>query len=138
MTEQIPPKKILVVDDEPDVCAYLARLFEDNGYAVSCAADGNEAMQAVEKEKPDLISLDLSMPNQSGVRFYRDLKAKPELSGIPVIFVTAVTGPGGPADAERFYRSRRQMPPPDAFVAKPIDPAEILALVSQLLQRRVQ
>lgn len=136
MSEQaLTGKKILIVDDEPDVCTYLSRLLADHGYQVTCAADGNEAMQAVEKDRPDLISLDLSMPHQSGVRFYRDLKAKPALSDIPVIFVTAITGPGGPSDTEHFYRSRSQMPPPDAFVAKPIDPDEMLALVQKLLTK---
>lgn len=127
-------KKILVVDDEPDICVYLSRLLEDHGYAVRCAADGDQAMQAVEQDKPDLITLDLSMPHTSGVRFYRELKARPELSSIPVIFVTGITGPtGSPADTERFYAGRKQIPPPDAFVAKPIDPEEILQLVSRLL-----
>jgi CheY-like chemotaxis protein len=137
MSEPAPTgKKILIVDDEPDVCTYLSRLFEEHGYQVTCAADGNEAMQAVEKDKPDLISLDLSMPQQSGVRFYRELRARPELSDLPVIFVTAITGPGGPSDTEHFYRSRSQMPPPDAFVAKPIDPDEILGLVRKLLAEK--
>jgi len=127
-------KKILVVDDEADVCTYLGRLFRENGYAVACAGDGNQALEQVEKEKPDLITLDLSMPAKSGVKFYREIKAKPELSGVAVVLVTGVTGPGGnPADTERFYSTRRQAPPPDGFIAKPIDREEILELVSRLI-----
>jgi len=127
-------KKILVVDDEQDVCVYLARLFQEHGYSVTCAANGNEASQSVEKEKPDLITLDLSMPGKSGVRFYREIKSDPVLSRIPVVFVTGVTGPGGnPKDTERFYRTRRHVPPPDGFVAKPIDREEIVGLVNRLV-----
>ena len=129
-------KHILVVDDEPDVCVYLTRLFEENGYAAGAAADGEEAMAAVERQRPDLITLDLSMPHKSGVRFYRELKARPDLRHIPVVFVTGVTGPGGSsADTERFYRTRSQVPPPDGFIAKPIDPQEVLRVVGELLAR---
>jgi CheY-like chemotaxis protein len=129
-----PPGKILVVDDEQDVRVYLARLFQENGYQVSCAADGNEAAAAVREGRPDLITLDLSMPNKSGVRFYRDLKSDPSSADIPVVLVTGVTGPGGnAADTERFYRTRHQVPPPEGFVPKPVDPEEILALVKRLL-----
>lgn len=129
-------KKILIVDDEQDVCVYLSRLFQENGYATVCAADGEEALQKVEQERPDLISLDLSMPNKSGVKFYREIKSQPQFSSIPVVFVTAVTGLGGDSAAtERFYATRRQAPPPDGFVAKPIDPEEILSLVNRLVQR---
>ena len=127
-------KRILVVDDEPDVCAYLARLFRDNGYETASAADGAEALDMVRKEKPDLITLDLSMPNKSGVGFYREIRSAPEYRGVPVVFVTAVTGPGGDsAVTERFYSRQRQVPPPDGFVAKPVDPEEMLQLVKKLV-----
>lgn len=126
--------RILVVDDEADICAYLSRLFEENGYSVTCAGDGNEASQAVESEKPDLITLDLSMPSKSGVKFYREIKSNPAFNHIPVVLVTGVTGPGGDAaDTERFYRTRHQVPPPDGFVAKPIDPEEMLGVVRRLM-----
>jgi len=128
-------KKILIVDDEQDVCVYLTRLFRENGYVTACAADGDEALKKVEEERPDLISLDLSMPNKSGVKFYREIKSKSQFSSIPVVFVTGVTGLGGDSAAtERFYATRHQVPPPDGFVAKPIDAEEILELVNRLVQ----
>ena len=135
MTEKTyQSKRILVVDDEPDVRAYLSRLFQDNGYDASSAADGAQAMDEVRKQRPDLITLDLSMPNKSGVAFYREIRSAPECGGIPVVFVTAVTGFGGDSGAaERFYSSRRQVPPPDGFVAKPVDPDEMLQLVRKLI-----
>ena len=127
-------KRILVVDDEPDVRTYLARLFQDSGYEAASAADGAEALEAVRRQRPDLITLDLSMPNKSGVGFYREIRSAPEYGGIPVVFVTAVTGFGGDSGAaERFYSSRRQVPPPDGFMAKPVDPDEMLQLVNKLI-----
>ncbi len=125
-------KRVLVVDDEPDVCIYLSRILQENGFSVTRAADGEQALQAVEKERPDLITLDLSMPETSGVKFYRTIKSRPDLRTIPVIFVTGITGPGGPRDTERFYSTRQQVPPPDGFIAKPIDPQELLELARKL------
>ena len=128
--------KILIVDDEPDVCTYLSRLFRENGYEVACARDGDEATAAVAHDRPDLVTLDLSMPNKSGVRFYREMKADEALRDIPVVMVTGVTGPGGPQDTERFYSTRRHVPPPEGFVPKPVDPDDMLAVVKRLIGAR--
>ena len=125
-------KRILVVDDEEDVCTYLSRLFQENGFAAACAGDGDQALAAVEKEKPDLITLDLSMPQTTGVKFYRILKSRPDLSAIPVVLVTGITGIGGSRDTEHFYSHQKQVPPPDGFIGKPIDPEEMLALARRL------
>jgi CheY-like chemotaxis protein len=125
-------KKILVVDDEDDIRVYLSRLFQEEGFLVACASNVEAALLAVERERPDLITLDVSMPEASGGKFYRSIKSQPELSNIPVVFVTGVTGPGGSRDTEHFYGTRSHLPPPDGFVAKPIDPEEMVALVRKL------
>ena len=88
-------KKVLVLDDEPNVVAYLETLLQDNGYDTVSAGDGREGMEKARSEKPDLITLDISMPEESGVRFFRELKEDPDLAGIPVVIVTGVTGYGG-------------------------------------------
>lgn len=132
-TAKAKAKKILVVDDEPDVCVYLSRLFRENGYDVACAGGAEQALQAAEQERPDLITLDLSMPDKSGAKVYRELRSSPRLQDIRVVLVTGVTGPGGAGDTEKFYRTRLNVPPPDGFAAKPIDPEEILALIKRLI-----
>lgn len=127
-------KLILVVEDKPDEASYLTTLFEDNGYATATASDGNQAMAKINKAKPDLITLDMSMPEKSGVKFYRELRETPELADIPVLVVTGVTGFGGKSeDFERFLASRKQVPPPEGFVSKPIDRDQLLDRVSKLL-----
>jgi CheY-like chemotaxis protein len=127
-------KKILVLDDEPNVVAYLETLLQDNGYDTVSAADGLEGMKKARSEKPDLITLDISMPEESGIRFYRELKEDPELAGIPVVVVTGVTGYGGkPEEFQKFISTRKRVPPPDGFVAKPIDREELLKGVTSLL-----
>lgn len=127
-------KMILILDDEPHVVTYLETLLEDNGYATLSAPNGIEGMKKAKADRPDLITLDITMPEQSGIRFYRDLREDPELSSIPVIVVTAVTGYGGdPEPFEKFLSQRKQVPPPQGFLSKPIDQQEFLDLVEKLL-----
>ena len=127
-------KKILILDDEPNVVTYLETLLRDNGYDTLSAGDGREGMEKARSEKPDLITLDISMPEESGIRFYRELKQDPDLAGIPVVIVTGVTGYGGkPEDFQKFISSRGQVPPPEGFVPKPIDRDELLKGVTSLL-----
>ncbi|NOZ21398.1 MAG: response regulator [Planctomycetes bacterium] len=129
-----PKKTILVIDDEPDERTYLAVLLGDNGYAIDTAKDGNEALEKAKAAPPDLITLDITMPEKSGVKFYREIKEDPQLNRIPVVVVTGVTGLGGnPEDFHRFLSSRKTVPPPDGFIAKPLDPQLLLDTVRNLL-----
>jgi CheY-like chemotaxis protein len=134
MTTSPASKKVLVIDDEPDVVTYLETLLQDHGYQTVSARDGEEGLTMARSEKPDLICLDISMPEKSGVRLYREVRGDPELESVPVVVVTGVTGYGGdPGAFERFLGSRSQVPPPNAFVPKPIDRDKLLATISELL-----
>ena len=135
MTENQPAKKtILIVDDEPGLVTYLETLLQDNGYETVSAADGQIGLEKLKSERPDLVTLDISMPERSGVRFYRDLKGDPEFANIPVVIVTAVTGYGGdPEEFKKFISTRKQVPPPEGFVAKPVEPEELLGMINDLL-----
>ena len=127
-------KRILVVDDEPDVLQYLATFYQDNGYDVVTAKDGDEATQRFQSDTPDLISLDISMPGKTGVRFYREMKENPVTAGVPIIIVTAITGYGDDKDAfKNFISTRKQVPPPEGFISKPVDTDELLATVKKLI-----
>jgi CheY-like chemotaxis protein len=127
-------RKILVIDDEPHVVTYLETLLNDHGFTTVSASNGREGMEKVKSERPDLVCLDISMPEQSGIRFYRNLKENPETTSIPVVIVTAVTGEAGnPKDFKKFISTRRQVPPPDGFFSKPIDKEELLETVGKLL-----
>ena len=121
-------KKILVVDDESDIVKWLKVLFENNGYDVVTAADGMEGFETASSEKPDLITLDITMPKESGVRMYRDLCESESLSGIPVIILTGVS-----AEFERFISTRKQVPPPSAYFEKPVKDDVLLGKVSELI-----
>lgn len=127
-------RRILVIDDEPDERVYLSTLFEDNGYVTDTARDGKEGMDKVKAHPPDLITLDITMPEKSGVKFYREIREEPVLSRIPIIVVTGVTGLGGrPEEFHEFLASRDDTPQPDGFVPKPVDQANLLETARKLL-----
>jgi len=128
------PQKILIVDDEPDVVSYLEMLLRDSGYETLSASDGREAIELVRRERPDLVTLDISMPEASGTRFYREIKRDAELASIPVIIVTAVTGYGGDKYAyKEFISHSKLVPPPEGYFPKPIDRDALLESVRKLL-----
>ena len=109
-------KKILIIDDDPVILRYLETLFQDNGYETVSATSSMEGLELVRKEMPDLISLDLQMPNEWGTRFYRKLRKDKKLKDIPVIVVSGIDGDHAIKDAV-------------AFVRKPFDPDKLLGIV---------
>lgn len=127
-------KTILVIDDEADTVTYLETLLQDNGYKTLSANDGHQGMEKAKTGNPDLIILDVSMPEQSGMGFYRDLKRDDKLSSTPVIFVTGVTGFGGDDQAiSKFLKGRRNIPEPDGYFAKPINRDDFIKKVEEIL-----
>ncbi len=121
-------KTILVVDDEPDIVTYITSVLEDNGYKTMSAANGAAALAKIKESRPDLICLDISMPEKSGVGLYRDLRESDEYKDLPVIVVTGLS-----QDFEKFIKTRRQVPPPTDYVAKPIDKDELLEKIQKAL-----
>jgi CheY-like chemotaxis protein len=114
-------KRILIVDDEEDVRTFLNAVLEKAGYETVIACDGVEARNAVNAQKPDLITLDLQMPKNSGTDFYRGIRRDPDLKSIPVIVVSGLPG------------RHLAVPEPFAVFDKPIDPDELLAKVQEAI-----
>jgi CheY-like chemotaxis protein len=121
-------KTILIIDDDADTVTYFSSLLEDNGYATVTASDGAQGIELVKQARPDLITLDITMPETSGVRCYRDLRETEEWRAIPVIIITGVSD-----DFRTFISSRKHVPPPDGYLGKPVDAVELLALVARLM-----
>ena len=139
MTDRHGRRTVLVVDDEPHVVAYLEMLLQDQGYATVSAADGREGLEKAKAKRPDLICLDITMPEESGVRMYRNLKEDPRLARVPVLVVTAVTGLGGdPEPFRHFLDTRKSVPPPEGFFSKPIEREQFLAKVDEILAKPVE
>ena len=121
-------KKIIVIDDDEHLVAFLAGLLKDNGYDPIAAYDGQEGLEKTKAEQPDLILLDITMPEKSGVKFYRQVRDDPDLKTIPVVIVTGIS-----KDFEKFISTRRQVTPPDAYFSKPVDNKELMDTISRLL-----
>jgi two-component system, OmpR family, phosphate regulon response regulator PhoB len=121
-------KRVLVVDDDADVLGSLKTFLEDNGYQVATASDGDQAMQQVLANRPDLVTLDITMPNKSGVRVYREIKLDEQLKSIPVVVLTGVQH-----EFKQFISSRKQVPPPDGYLDKPVALNDLLAEVRRLI-----
>ena len=121
-------KKILIVDDEQDVLAYFAAVFQDSGYDTVLARDGFEGYELAKSEKPDLITLDITMPEQSGIKTYYQFKEHPALKEIPVIIITATD-----ESYKSFLNKLNGFSTPEAFFSKPIDPEELLKVVAEIL-----
>jgi CheY-like chemotaxis protein len=121
-------KKILIVDDEEDTRTYLEALFQENGYETETAPDGDAALPIARKFMPDLIVLDIIMPRETGVKFYRQVCKDPNLKTVPVIICSGVT-----RYKELFARDHTTMPKPLAFVEKPVDTKLLLTTVRKAI-----
>jgi CheY-like chemotaxis protein len=124
-------KLALVIDDDPDIVTFLTALLQDNGYETDSAVDGVEGLKKTRDRKPDVVLLDITMPEKSGVRYYRDIREDKELKSIPVVMVTGVM-----QEFKHFISSRRQVPPPEGFIHKPVDKQELLDTVAKVLSEK--
>jgi two-component system phosphate regulon response regulator PhoB len=127
-------KKILVVDDDPDVRLFSITVIEEMGHTPLEAANGEEGMQLIRKQSPDLIILDVLMPRESGIRLYRQLQTNNKLKKIPIIILSGIT-------RKSFLRSQKALtefggdavPEPKTYLEKPVEPEELSAAIEAAL-----
>jgi DNA-binding NtrC family response regulator len=110
-------KKILIIDDDPNIVDYLVSLFEDNGYQTFSAGDVTEGLEIAKKEVPNLITLDIEFPDEWGPRFYRKMSQEKNLKNIPVIVISGLTG------------SKHAVGRAVASISKPFDRDKLLKIV---------
>jgi two-component system alkaline phosphatase synthesis response regulator PhoP/two-component system response regulator VicR len=120
------PKKILVVDDERPIVRLVQVNLEHAGYEVVAAYDGKEALEKVEQEKPDLIILDVMMPQMDGFEVMQRLQANPKTRDIPVIMLTAKAQD---ADVFRGWQSGVTL-----YLTKPFSPFELISFVRRIFR----
>ncbi|MGL1864140.1 MAG: response regulator [Pseudodesulfovibrio sp.] len=114
-------RKILIIDDDPYIVKYLQDILQDDGFSTCTASNVEEAITLLKDEKPDLITLDLEMPNEWGPRFYRKMVQDPEYKDIPVIVVSGLSG---------IHLAIKNAV---ASFKKPFNPQELLAAIRKTL-----
>ena len=135
------PKKILIIDDDPDVVLFLSTMLKDQGYSTVEARNGQEGIEKAQEESPDLILLDLMMPQKSGISLLSDLKKDVDLKKIPVIMVTGVSGETG-IDLESFFQRSTTagendgVVKPQGLIEKPVAPEKLLRLVKKIFEQK--
>ena len=128
-------KKVLVVDDDPDVRLFSVTVLEENGYTPLEAANGEEGLKMIKQEKPELVILDVLMPRQSGIRLYRELKTDKSLKNIPIIILSGIA-------KKTFLRSQKaltefggkEVPEPKIYLEKPVEPEVLAAEIKKILE----
>ena len=116
---------IMVVDDDPELVEIVRAILEQREFNVMCAYSGAQALAGLEKQKPDLIFLDIMMPEMDGLEVLRRLKAAPETSSIPVILLTALNEY---EDSETGYKMGA-----DYYIAKPFTKTQMMTAIDHLL-----
>ena len=125
--------KILIVDDDPDLCKLLKLKLESSLFEIRIARNGLEGLQGAYEYQPDLIILDVMMPNEAGLQLYRDLKEDNRLKRIPVIMVSSV----GKKTFLQYQKSYCTLPEADssapvAYLKKPLNAEELVGWVHAL------
>ncbi len=122
---QATKSTIMVVDDDPDIVTLLRARLEQREFNVMCAYSGLQALAGLEKQKPDLILLDIMMPEMDGFEVLRRLKAAPETSSIPVILLSALDKL---KDISKGYEIGA-----DHYITKPFKSAHLMTVIDHLL-----
>lgn len=119
-------KKVLVVDDEKDFIRVIKQTLTDAGYEVIVAFNGKEALEKVREEAPDLMVLDINMPQMGGYEVCKKLRQDPLYKRIPIIMLTVKKGMDDKIKGMKLGS--------DEYMIKPFDPEELLLRVEKILQ----
>jgi two-component system alkaline phosphatase synthesis response regulator PhoP len=126
-------KRILVVDDEPDVRNFLAACIEDAGFMVETAVDGMDALEKIKADMPDLVTLDMVMPRKSGIKVMRTLRENEKWASLPVIVITAhARDELGSEDIKEFNAIASGLRP-RYTMEKPVTPKKLVLSICEIL-----
>ena len=129
----VKPFKIVLADDDLDFRNAIQKSFEGKGFEVTTADNGDEALTAVAKVKPDLIVLDVMMPGKDGFAVCHELKNSSKTSSIPVLMLTSLaSNKQGKNGAEKLAEGHNA----DGFLEKPVDPATLIKTAHELIENR--
>ena len=125
-------QKILIVDDDPDLVEAVSIILENKGYEVVAAYDGVEGLKMARTENPDLIVLDVMMPNKDGYEVCKELKADEKYRAIPILLLTAVVAN---IPTSKYTQQMGMETEADDYVDKPVEPDELVRRVEALIAK---
>ena len=127
MNERAGQKTVLVVDDESNIRMALQFLMEEEGYAVRCAADGDEAVEEIKKSPPDVVLLDVKMPKRSGYEVCQAVRSDPNLDQVRILVVSAL--------CQHIAVEKATAMGADGYLTKPFSTADVVDKVRTLAGR---
>ena len=120
----MPIQRVLIVDDSPTERYYLTDILVKNGYSVSTAENGEEALARIKADKPQLILMDVVMPGANGFQVTRSITRDPELADVPIIICSSKD-----QETDKIWGIRQGA---KAYLVKPVDPAALLEKIAAL------
>lgn len=126
MTQKISPKKILIVDDEPNIIVPLEFLMEQNNYDVRVAETGEQALEIISAYEPDLILLDIMLPGIDGYEVCQKIRKIPRFNHIKIIFISAM--------ARSIDVAKGMELSADEYITKPFSTADVVEKIKTLLE----
>jgi len=128
-------KKILCVDDELDMRIFISTVLRTQGYEVTLARNAVEGIRKAHEVGPDLVVMDVMMPQAGGVTLFQEIKKDERLKHVPVILLTGVSEKAFSHHLKMLnLRIDDSLPPPDAYMEKPLNPEHLVAMIERLLR----
>ena len=129
-------KKIVIVDDEPDVVMFLQAALEDNGYIALTASGAAEGLELIKQTMPDLVCLDVLMPKESGISLFRKLRTDSKLKEIPVIINSGLSFTKDIEPMEFLKLENGDvLEEPEGYIEKPVNVDRLLYIVRKVLEK---
>ncbi len=125
-------RSVLIIDDEPAITTYLSTLLEDHGFVAYVANDPQEGIKRLGELRPDVILLDLLMPQKSGVQIFQKIARDENYKGIPIIILTGIKE-HFVEDFREFFTTLK-LEKPFAYLEKPVDPHQLVHVVEESLK----
>lgn len=127
----MPPRRVLVVDDDPDIVDYFSSFLADSGYQVGSAASSAAALDVIDEFRPDVVLIDVMMPGRSGLDLLVTLRRSPKWHRLPLVVVTG-NDQILQDDCQSYLAGHEGVQGPDGVLAKPIDRDALLAVLRRL------
>ena len=125
--------KILIIEDDPEFSYYLKIILEEAGFCTKIASDGMAGFQLLKSLVPDLITLDLIMPNKTGIKFFTEIRKNSKYCSIPVIIITSYTNNTYPMIDFKKALYSKALTPPDGYFEKPVESLRLISVIRNIL-----